>query len=104
MLGRGGRGGTGRSREGFRDAAASPRSPGHGHGRPTTGACSTEGTTQVRHTPNQCPGSALGAVGRGLTQDCPSPPLACCWPGARQRVGSLEAQFHSPRVMWGPPI
>ena len=33
----------------------------------------------------------------------PSPPLACCWPGTRQRAGSLEAQFHSPRVMRGSP-
>lgn len=54
MLGRGEGGGAGRSREGFRDAATSPRSPGHGHSLPATDAHSTEGTTQVRRTPNQC--------------------------------------------------
>ena len=36
MLGRGEGGGAGRSREGFRDAATSPRSPGHGHSLPAT--------------------------------------------------------------------
>lgn len=39
----------------------------------------------------------------GLWSGPPFPNLASCWPGARQRAGSLEAQFHSPRVTQGPP-
>ena len=120
MLGRGGGGGTGKSRDGFRDAVPPPRSRGHGHSRPTIGARSTEGTTQVRPIPNQChqgaphdplprwlfPGSALGTVGG--TQDCGLVPPSQTLPAAGLALGRGRAPLKPSSTPQGlrrvPPI